>query len=59
MAAEKAVASGASLGDGARKRAVGQAQSSPDNQPAQPEDNKKLQKKVKSTDLSLSGKISD
>lgn len=51
MVAEKAVASGASIGDGVRKRAVGQAQSGSDNQPAQPEDNKKLEKKVSPTDL--------
>lgn len=46
MAAEKAVASGANTGDGARKRAVGQAQNGSDAQPAQPEDDKKLAKKV-------------
>lgn len=56
MAAEKAVASGASVGDGVRKRAVGQAQSSSDHHPAQPEDNKKLEKKVSSTDY-ISSKI--
>lgn len=46
MAAERAAASGADLGDGARKRTVAQPQNGAGAQAAQPEDKKKLIKKV-------------
>lgn len=46
MAAEKAAATGADLGDGLRKRAVGQNGTTADVPAVQPEDKKKLAKKV-------------
>ena len=46
MAADKAAASGVDVGDGLRLRPVASSQASIQPQASQPEDNKKLAKKV-------------